>query len=1022
MEKNICRAKSIRLISFLLMVSMLASVACGLVSAETVSGTSVETVAADGGSGETTTTVTDGRATVTTTKSGDNYTSLTYSMTAGTAGQSDNYCISKGSSEKATADTYCGGGGYAIIYKFPLVVPDSISEVKLEATVSGKYGVYVSIDNVMWQTVEIGDQGDNATLEFDLTEQVGFLLESASSTNVFVKFEYKYVLDEDGNYIYEWSESEQADVIKLEEEDPVLHSISMKVGYNAQWTEVEGEEDGTITIDTLTKGANTADLSDDLTTITYNAIGGKDNVIDETSGARGDERYCITYGQMKDDHYLAKRAGVVYRFPLLYQKELKSISIEVEARASTTMFVSIDNSNWKQVYHNWYSNREEKISLNLTDDYRQILEGDSASSLYVRFFVDKTKTGDIEWNGAEIYSISFTVSYASVGSVESAVDANGVLRETIITSKQKKVTTTHALGVGKDDEFLVTDKLLEAAGAYTDSATRFLPSVDQWALDSTGETVYYTDWDRTVLLKYEISDPAALEEFVWTATISNRVWLQISTNNNLRAPAQYAEWDEADAVWTTVLKYDNTEVAPAPGYKLPNGKDDTGIGKQAITINFSDYFEFDSSVTTLYVRLKNSYRNTGYGGKIYGPVTSTAHYSKDKSAEFIVSGNPVDPTDMSFKSVIYGKGSISPDNWLKLQYRDTLSDTLVSRSLDSSWIDVQWYKAVDGNPKAELLGADTPITEGNYTAVVNAADGWGLRFENVPELTVTGFNISCDHSFVGHDCDENQHWLICDGCGIRVTDPTEHTRENAYYGYSEDEHWLTCECQSYDYFVEGHNWGIWDWTMMKHWRSCKDCGYEPEQTLHTYDEGVLTLAPTLTQRGEMTYTCECGYIKVQKIDKLTEEEAGALEEEEESTTAEAVSDVESETSDVGTDEGNELSKTTIIILSIICGVLVVGGVAVAVVLVLLKKRRTPKAPDPTEPADEAAVAETAVEGETVEQTVEAPESELSEADNIIKEEKVEKTSGKNKKKSKEKPEKQPKVKPEKKSKVKPKKK
>ena len=53
----------------------------------------------------------------------------------------------------------------------------------------------------------------------------------------------------------------------------------------------------------------------------------------------------------------------------------------------------------------------------------------------------------------------------------------------------------------------------------------------------------------------------------------------------------------------------------------------------------------------------------------------------------------------------------------------------------------------------------------------------------------------------------------------------------------------------------------------KHWTTC-DCGYASDDEKHNYDEGVVTLEPTLEQEGVKTYTCECGAQKVESIPKL----------------------------------------------------------------------------------------------------------------------------------------------------------
>ena len=71
-----------------------------------------------------------------------------------------------------------------------------------------------------------------------------------------------------------------------------------------------------------------------------------------------------------------------------------------------------------------------------------------------------------------------------------------------------------------------------------------------------------------------------------------------------------------------------------------------------------------------------------------------------------------------------------------------------------------------------------------------------------------------------------------------------------------------------------HTFGGWSkLDDNKHIRVC-ECG-ETEYADHAWDDGILTLIPTHTSCGEMTYTCtECGAQKTELTDKLSDHEFG----------------------------------------------------------------------------------------------------------------------------------------------------
>ncbi len=70
--------------------------------------------------------------------------------------------------------------------------------------------------------------------------------------------------------------------------------------------------------------------------------------------------------------------------------------------------------------------------------------------------------------------------------------------------------------------------------------------------------------------------------------------------------------------------------------------------------------------------------------------------------------------------------------------------------------------------------------------------------------------------------------------------------------------------------IHQHEYGAWadtgDGATHKHVCSCGDEKVQP----HVWDEGVVTVAPTTTAEGQITYTCkDCGASYTDKLDKLT---------------------------------------------------------------------------------------------------------------------------------------------------------
>ncbi|MGN0985589.1 MAG: hypothetical protein ACI4OU_03770, partial [Candidatus Enterenecus sp.] len=77
--------------------------------------------------------------------------------------------------------------------------------------------------------------------------------------------------------------------------------------------------------------------------------------------------------------------------------------------------------------------------------------------------------------------------------------------------------------------------------------------------------------------------------------------------------------------------------------------------------------------------------------------------------------------------------------------------------------------------------------------------------------------------------------------------------------------------------VETHTHTYGDWVPYNDDQHKRDCtaGDDTQYEDHTWDNGTVTIEPSHTAEGEMTYTCSvCGHTKTEPIDKLTEHTYG----------------------------------------------------------------------------------------------------------------------------------------------------
>ncbi|MBQ3002452.1 MAG: hypothetical protein IJD82_01845, partial [Clostridia bacterium] len=187
----------------------------------------------------------------------------------------------------------------------------------------------------------------------------------------------------------------------------------------------------------------------------------------------------------------------------------------------------------------------------------------------------------------------------------------------------------------------------------------------------------------------------------------------------------------------------------------------------------------------------------------------------------------------------------------------------------------------------ETVGTEIPI----YLYCSDAGEGWHEHIygpwskqndeTHVRYCTVDGCT---EYDIGGHHVDyesertpdtdnpELGHWVACTDCGANIHE--YHTREEYNYRYdmwrdAEDgvHHYVNCEVCGGVAVYEEHDWGEWSWNGIwnnetqqydyMHRRSCEcfPCPGEEWRVECIYDEGVVTVEPTCTEPGVITYTC-----------------------------------------------------------------------------------------------------------------------------------------------------------------------
>ena len=136
--------------------------------------------------------------------------------------------------------------------------------------------------------------------------------------------------------------------------------------------------------------------------------------------------------------------------------------------------------------------------------------------------------------------------------------------------------------------------------------------------------------------------------------------------------------------------------------------------------------------------------------------------------------------------------------------------------------------------------------------------------------------------------DEAHHWTECTICSHRFNEADHHMVKNEataipvsctqegfahfdcdFCGYSKEETYP---------MVDHEAASTWSKDADYHWHSCANCDTQLDKAAHTFDQGTISKPATLTEEGEMTYTCTvCGQTKTEVIPMIVHTDHTAAE-------------------------------------------------------------------------------------------------------------------------------------------------
>lgn len=201
-----------------------------------------------------------------------------------------------------------------------------------------------------------------------------------------------------------------------------------------------------------------------------------------------------------------------------------------------------------------------------------------------------------------------------------------------------------------------------------------------------------------------------------------------------------------------------------------------------------------------------------------------------------------------------------------------------------------------------------------------------------PDCNICGFVRTVAHDYGKWEYDKNVHWRVCKVCGVKE-EAERHVSAGAATEYRAE---ICADCGYVLAPKLPHTHRFeekWTFDAENHWHSCR-CGEKDGLDVHTFDEGVMTKAPTETEDGETTFTCTvCGATYTVPIEKLASDETTDAETGDSDTTA------EEETAEKSIETTGDGDETTVepytepdnggktVGILIIAGALIVGAVA-----------------------------------------------------------------------------------------------
>ncbi len=143
-------------------------------------------------------------------------------------------------------------------------------------------------------------------------------------------------------------------------------------------------------------------------------------------------------------------------------------------------------------------------------------------------------------------------------------------------------------------------------------------------------------------------------------------------------------------------------------------------------------------------------------------------------------------------------------------------------------------------------------------------------YDNACDATCSkcGYERGVMHTYkTTYTTDENNHWNECTVCGKKIN-------AGAHIAGEEATEYNAQTCTVCDYVINPaltheHKYGEeWMSNEDDHWNVC-ECGAKGNKAAHVWDDGVVTVEPTVKAKGEKTFTCTvCEATKVEEVAKL----------------------------------------------------------------------------------------------------------------------------------------------------------